>query len=130
MNIAPALYELLRKDNTIKGVVKGRIYPDQIPQNVPYPALVHYKTNVGQTVVKSGPTENYKITWQVDIYSEKYGESATLAQAIKNLLDKYSGTVKGINIQGCYFQSQNDDKYIEQLQAYATQMQFLIRVVN
>ena len=130
MNIAPAVYDLLKNDATISGIVSTRIYPDQIPQNVPYPALVHYKTDVEQNAVKSGgPTKNYKVRWQVDIYTAEYGQSATLAEAIKNLLDEYSGTVQGINIQACYFQGQNDDTFIEQLEAYATQISFLFRVV-
>ena len=129
MNIAPAVFEILKNDATITGIVGTRIYPDQVPQGVPYPALVHYKTEVEQTVIKSAPTKNYKIRWQIDIYSEKYGQSATLAAAIKGLLDEYSGTVKSINIQACYFQSQSDDTFIEQLEAYATQMSFLFRIV-
>lgn len=129
MNIAPAVYDLLSNDVTISGIVSSRIYPDQVPQNAPYPALVHYKTDVEQNAIKSGPTENYKIRWQVDIYSGQYGESADLAAAIKAKLDKYSGTVQGISIQSCYFQSQSDDTFIEELEAYATQLSFLFRVV-
>lgn len=129
MNIAPAVFEILKNDATITDIVGTRIYPDQVPQGAPYPALVHYKTEVEQTVIKSAPTKNYKIRWQIDIYSEKYGQSATLAAAIKDLLDEYSGTVKNINIQACYFQSQSDDTFIEQLEAYATQMSFLFRIV-
>lgn len=129
MNIAPAVYDLLRNDATVSGIVGTRIYPDQVPQNAPYPALVHYKTDVEQAAFKSGPTTNYKIRWQVDVYSEKYGQSADLAAAIKNVLDLYSGTVQSINIQKCYFQSQSDDTFIEELEAYATQISFLFRVV-
>jgi len=129
MNIAPAVFELLRNDTSITDVVSERIYPDQIPQNVPYPALVHYKTDVEISTVKGAPTTNYKIRWQIDIYSEKYGESADLAENIKSLLNEYRGTVASTNIQGCYFQSQSDDTFIEQLESYATQMSFLFRVV-
>lgn len=130
MNVAPAIFEILRNDETISGIVKSRIYPDQVPQNVPYPALVHYKTDVEKSTVKSADTENYKVRWQIDVYTAKYGEAATLSQAIIDLLDEYRGTVKNINIQGVYFQSQSDDTFIQELEAFATQMSFLFRIVK
>lgn len=130
MNIAPAVFDLLRNDATIQGIVGDRIYPDQIPQNVPYPALVHYKQSVERTAFKDSPTVNYKVRYQVDVYAAKFSEAETLAQAVETKLHGYSGTVKGINIQNCYYQDKSDDSFVEELQAHAVQVSFLFRIVN
>lgn len=129
MNIAPAVFDLLRNDSTIAGIVQGRIYPDQVPQNVPYPAIVHYKEDVERTAIKNAPTINYKVRYKVEVYSEKYGDGEVLAQAIEDVLADYSGTVKGINIQRCYYVNKTDDAYIEDLGAHTVQVSFLFRVV-
>lgn len=129
MNIAPAVYDLLRNDATVASFVGTRIYPDQIPQEASYPAIVHYKTEVDKLAVKSAPTTNYTITLQIDVYCDTFGEGEDIADAIKEVLDEYSGTTQSINIQSCYFNSQADENFIEQQETYVTTQSYLFRVV-
>lgn len=130
MNIAPAVYNLLSNDATVSGLVGSKIYPDQIPQQVAYPAIVHYKTDVNKVAVKTAPTINYRITLQIDIYCDTYGAGETIADAVKAVLDEYSGTVESINIQKAVLNNQADENFIEEQKTYVTTQNYLFRVVT
>ena len=129
MNIAPAVYDLLKNDATVAGYVATRIYPDQIPQEAVYPAIVHYKTEVSELAVISAPTTNYRITLQIDVYCDTYGEGEAIASAIKAVLHDYSGTVQSIAISKCYFNSQSDENFISELKTFVTTQSYLFKVV-
>lgn len=129
MNIAPAVYDLLRNDATVAGYVGTRIYPDQIPQEAAYPAIVHFKTEVETLAVKSAPTTNHRISLQIEVFCDTFGEGENIADAIRSVLDGYSGISAGINIVSCYFNSQNDENFIPDQKTYVTTASYLFRVV-
>lgn len=131
MNVAPAIFELLRVDSTVKSYVKERIYPDLIPQNTVYPAIVHFETNNDSPIHKdAGGVQNYNVTVQFDIYSAKFGDTKDIGTAIRNRLDNYKGTVKSIKINGIYFRSQTGETFVEDNEAYVTTQQYLFKVVS
>lgn len=130
MNIAPAIFELLRTDTTVKGLVADRIYPDQIPQDVVYPAIVHFKTEADELTHKGGTRTTHKIELQIEIYCEKYGETEDIAAAVKAALENYNGTVKGIDIQSCYFNSQSNENFLTEMEAHVIAQSYLFRVIE
>ena len=132
MNVAPVIFELLRTDTTIKGYVGERIYPDSIPQNIVYPAIVHFETDNDSPIHKdddSGVT-NHSITVQFDIYAAKFGDTKAIATAIRDRLHYYSGTVKNIVVRGIFYRSQTGETFVEQNEAYVTTQSYLFKTVS
>ena len=125
MNIAPAIYQILRNTAAITTIVADRIYPDILPQEEPYPALVHYTEAKDRLAYTGGTVDTYKINLQIDIYFEVYANGKSLAESIRGALDKYTGTIGGVNIRSCYFTSETNNNFIEETKTYLITQSFL-----
>jgi len=125
MNIAPAIYQILRNTAAITTIVADRIYPDILPQEEGYPALVHYTESKDSLAYTGGTVDTYKINVQIDIYFEVYANGKSLADSIRAALDKYTGTIGGVNIKSCYFSSETNNNFIEETKTYLITQSFL-----
>lgn len=125
MNISPAIYQILRNVTAITDIVGDRIYPDILPEQESYPALVHYVENQDRLAYTGGTVDTYKINLQVDIYFDVYANGKTLADSIKDTLDQYTGTIGGVNIKSGYFTAESSNNFIEETKTYVITQSFL-----
>ena len=131
MNITPAIYDILRNDPTVKSYVGDRIYPKQIPQGVVYPAItqdiesseyVQSKDNTSSTALRA--------TILLTIFFEKFSDGKAVADQTRALLDRYSGSIAGINIQRAYFENQQDNEFIDELETHVITQRYYIRAYS
>lgn len=125
MNIAPAVYNILRNVTAITDIVADRIYPDVLPEQQAYPALVHYVEGMEKVAYTGGTVDTYKITLQIDIYFDVYANGKSLAESIKDTLHNYSGAPGGVNVKACYFQNEANNNFIEETKTYIITQTYL-----
>lgn len=104
-----AIYSLLSNDVTVTGLVSTRIYPNQLPNQATYPAIIYSQVSEEFDSSKDGPIPTGIFTYQFDIYASTYPAAQNIANAIKSTLDWYTGTVAGKNVSRIKKGDESDD---------------------
>lgn len=125
--IGKAVYAILTGDATVSGLVSTRVYPVRAPQDVSYPYVVYTPTNTTPTDTKDGVSPLDVIGVQVDVYDDNYDDMVTLAGAIRNALDRYSGTAGGQAVQRIRLVSEVSDQ-VPDLQIFWISQDYDIRL--
>lgn len=84
--------EFLLEDSTIAGLVSTRMYPLKMPQNPTLPLIVYQKVSGFREHDMDGSTIA-RPRFQVDSWAESYVDAKTLANAVRERLDSYTGPV-------------------------------------
>jgi len=112
--IGDVIDSLLINDVAVSALVDDRIYPSLAIADVPYPYIVYEQTGNAPTDDKDGPSTLDTLSYEIEIYTETLAESNTLGVAVRNVLDRYSGTVNSKVIQSVKYNTENsgysDDK--------------------
>jgi hypothetical protein len=103
MNVGNAIYNLLANDATVSGFVGVQIYPAEIPQAVEMPAIIYSINGIEPETTKDGPSKLDTYTIEIVAFSNKYDEMIDIYQAIRDKIDRYTGTVASINIDQINF---------------------------
>lgn len=107
------VYHILSNSKTITNQVGKKIYPVLIPQNTGFPAIVINTDSTQPEQHKQSQSSLMVVTLQVEIYVDNYMQSETIADAIRIVLDNYTGTANGENFQRIVFESQSTTPLIE-----------------
>ena len=102
-----ALRSILITDDTVKAITT-RCYPVTIPQSPTYPLILYTKITGMRDHALRGASGHAHPRFQIEAWAETYTEVKTLADAIRNALDDYSGTVLGTVIGSCLIDSERD----------------------
>lgn len=70
----------------------GKIYPNKAPQKAATPYLVQFQVSNDPEATKDTTSIADHIRWQISIFSNTYREAQTISEAIRNLLDGYTGS--------------------------------------
>ena len=97
--IGDVIYSLLSNDATVSALVSTRIYPNIAIANVVYPYIVYENTGNSPQNDKDGKSTIDTLTYNIEIYTETLAESNDLGLKVRNVLDRYTGTVSGKVIQ-------------------------------
>lgn len=112
MNIGAAIFTILGDDATLLAELGGtaKIYPLRAPQNTAFPYIVWNKINTIPNDTKDGVSSVDVIRVQFDFYHDanSYDDNYVIEGRARDLLDKYMGTVSGVNIDSCNFLTEND----------------------
>lgn len=97
----------------------SRIYPLVIPQKVPRgaqqtPCVVYERRGVDRQVTYCGTSGLVMSTMQLDSYATTYSEAVQLAEAVKQALLDFNGTLGGVvSVRHAALQSEFDTQDIE-----------------
>lgn len=107
-NIEAAVYQLLAADGTIDGIVDGKISPIQLAQRDSSPSVTYQQLTGSRnhTLVDTGNMVD--AVFQINCYADDYGTGRNLSNAVRSLLDSYSGTVGTTVIQAIHMESEGD----------------------
>jgi len=128
--IETALYDLLRLDTTVSGIVSDRIEPQIIPQGTAYPAirLNHISSVREHNLVDT--VEMVPARFQIDCYGSTHAGARTLADAVRGALDNYRGTVGTVVIQATHLIDEGDyfseQVGVDQLRRYGKRQDYTI----
>lgn len=87
-----AVWQILKEDATVYGMTDQAVYPNILPPEPVYPAIVYGQLSKGWIHSKDGSVED-GWRFQVEIFAENYGTLRTLATAVEDALHPYNGTV-------------------------------------
>jgi len=129
-NIEEAIFDLMRSSLTLNGIIESRIYPEVVPQNTALPA-VYYTQIAGPRQHTLGSSDDMVPSrWQFTIVGTTYAELRTISDAIRLILDSFSGTVGDVVVQCSHLIDENDLTDIrpgtDKLRRYTKAMDFNI----
>jgi len=126
--IGKLIYSRLSTDGSITAYVGTKIYPDITPQNVQYPFVVYTIVNSLPVDFKDGQSNLEEITLQIDVYTQSYDDTQDLANLIRNRLDRFTGTVEGIDVQTIKYMSSDSQVYNAELSVYWMSIDFMAKM--
>ena len=126
--IGKLIYSRLSTDGSITAYVGTKIYPDITPQNVQYPFVVYTIVNSLPVDFKDGQSNLEEITLQIDVYTQSYDDTQDLANLIRNRLDRFTGTVEGVEVQTIKYVSSDSQVYNAELSVYWMSIDFMINM--
>ena len=106
--IEAAIRSILINDATVKAITT-RCYPVALPQSPTYPLILYTKITGMRDHHLQGPSGHAHPRFQIEAWAKTYTEAKTLADAIREALDGYSGTAAGTKIGSCLIESERDD---------------------
>lgn len=126
MSIGVAITEILEAATGVTDIVNTNIFFIKAPKGTPNPCLV-YNLIDNPEDTKSGSSVSHTIV-QVDTYTDKGSDAAPLAQAVRDALNRVSGTFAGVNIQTIIYQDSNTPPADPDSKAYRYLQNFKVRV--
>ena len=126
--IGKLIYSRLSTDGSITAYVGTKIYPDITPQNVQYPFVVYTIVNSLPVDFKDGQSNLEEITLQIDVYTQSYDDTQDLANLIRNRLDRFTGTVEGIDVQTIKYMSSDSQLFNAELSVYWMSIDFMAKM--
>jgi len=126
--IGKVIYGRLTTDAAVTGICGLNIFPDIAPQNVQYPFMVYTIINSLPVDFKDGQSNLEEITLQIDVYTNNYETTQTLANNVRNRLDRFVGTVNSISVQTIKYMSSDSQVYNADLKVYWMSMDFMAKM--
>lgn len=126
--IGKLIYGRLSTDGSITAYVGTKIYPDITPQNVQYPFVVYTIVNSLPVDFKDGQSNLEEITLQIDVYTQSYDDTQNLANLIRNRLDRFVGTVEGVEVQTIKYMSSDSQVFNAELSVYWMSIDFMVKM--
>jgi NAD-dependent SIR2 family protein deacetylase len=126
--IGKLIYGRLSTTSNITAIIGTNIYPDITPQNVDYPFIVYSIINSNPVDFKDGQSNLEEIDLQIDVYTQNYDTTQNLANLIRNRLDRFVGTVEGVEVQTIKYVSSDSQVYNADLNVYWMSIDFMIKM--
>jgi hypothetical protein len=100
-----AIKAIALADLTVAGLIGTRWYPDTLPENPIYPAVVYQQ--ISQVTIGSHTeTANLAQTrLQLTLWCNTFDQAITLRNAIRTVLNDYRGSSSGVRIDRCQWYS-------------------------
>lgn len=128
MDLGKAIRSILVSATAVNDEVTGRIFPDKVPQETPFPLIAYTLVSTEPTLIKAQVSPNDVISVQVDIYSKSYETTQTLDGAVRTALDQFKGTQNGVVIENIVFRNTGAGRYDEVLDVYWVSQDYDIRI--
>jgi len=122
--IGKAIYNLLSNDATVNGIVSNKIFPFLAKEDIIFPYIVYSQTSLEPIEFKDGVSDLDTIEYEVEMWTDNPIGLKALADAVRDVLDRYSGTVEGLVIQSVKFNGENmgyndEDRLYLAMQSYS-----------
>ena len=108
MPIAAALCTILNDAPAVTNIIGTGIYPSILPADAELPALVYQKISGPRDHVTAGPSGLASPRFQITCWAKTYKKVVELAEAVRQTLDGYAGTVDSIIIQAIHLMDESD----------------------
>ena len=126
--IGKLIYGRLSSASNITAIIGTNIYPDITPQNVDYPFIVYSIIDSNPVDFKDGQSNLEEIDLQIDVYTQNYDTTQNLSNLIRNRLDRFVGTVEGVEVQTIKYVRQSSQVFNAELSVYWVSIDFMIKM--
>lgn len=127
------IISLLVGDATVNGLVgtsnsTTKIFPVVAEQEVKRPYVTVRRTSQQPTLVKSQASELDQVFVNIAVYADTYEKCIDIQNAIRTVLDDYSGTESGVIYKRVWYQNSQDlfdqdDKTFVVVDTYSARVQ-------
>jgi hypothetical protein len=126
--IGKLIYGRLSTASNINAIIGTNIYPDITPQNVDYPFIVYSIIDSNPVDFKDGQSNLEEIDLQIDVYTQNYDTTQNLSNLIRNRLDRFVGTLEGVEVQTIKYVRQSSQVFNAELSVYWVSIDFMIKM--
>jgi hypothetical protein len=126
--IGKLIYGRLSTASNITAIIGTNIYPDITPQNVDYPFIVYSIIDSSPVDFKDGQSNLEEIDLQIDVYTQNYDTTQNLSNLIRNRLDRFVGTLEGVEVQTIKYVRQSSQVFNAELSVYWVSIDFMIKM--
>jgi hypothetical protein len=126
--IGKLIYGRLSSASNITAIIGTNIYPDITPQNVDYPFIVYSIIDSNPVDFKDGQSNLEEIDLQIDVYTQNYDTTQNLSNLIRNRLDRFVGTLEGVEVQTIKYVRQSSQVFNAELSVYWVSIDFMIKM--
>lgn len=126
--IGKLIYARLSTASNITAIISTNIYPDITPQNVDYPFIVYSIIDSNPVDFKDGQSNLEEIDLQIDVYTQNYDTTQNLSNLIRNRLDRFVGTLEGVEVQTIKYVRQSSQVFNAELSVYWASIDFMIKM--
>ncbi len=126
--IGKLIYGRLSTASNITAIISTNIYPDITPQNVDYPFIVYSIIDSNPVDFKDGQSNLEEIDLQIDVYTQNYDTTQNLSNLIRNRLDRFVGTLEGVEVQSIKYVRQSSQVFNAELSVYWVSIDFMIKM--
>ena len=91
--IESGLASLLLSNSTVTAIIADQISPLVLPESAKYPAVTYQVISSIAEYTNDGPAGFARTRIELNAWATTYGSSKAVAQAIRAVLDGYSGTL-------------------------------------
>jgi len=127
MNEGKAIYSILTTDSAVSAIVSSRVYPQIAAQGAVFPFIVYIINDITPSDTKSGVSTLDEARYEILAVSETYAQAADLNEKIRTALDRYTGTVAGVDVNSIQFTELEAD-YDPDSETYIANSEYIIRV--
>jgi len=99
MSVEKALCTKLNDTPAVTDIIGINIYPNVLEPAAELPALVYQQISGARDHVMAGPSGLASPRFQLTCWAETYAKADELADAVRQTLDGYAGTVDSVVIQ-------------------------------
>lgn len=107
-SIEAALHSLMSGDATITDLVSTRIFINLALQGAAVPHITYQQLSGLRDQVMIGPSGLVESRFQINNWSDVYTETRSMANAVRGLLDGFSGTVGTVEIEAIHLIDESD----------------------
>lgn len=134
MKYGKAIYGILSNAASVTAVVgtgdNCRVYPLIAPQEKRFPYIVYTVVSIDPDDSKDGVSKLDNFIVQVSCFGENYNQTATLAGNVRTALDRYTGTINGVEVDGVRLEASREDVEDETKVVYHISQDFKVRIKN
>lgn len=109
MTIRAAVKQYLGAQATLASLVADRIFPVARPQSSPLPAVVFKRLNGAHAHWITGGAGRADPRFLIDCIADTYSDADTLAEAVRAVMQGFSGDVGGVLITSVVLDDEADD---------------------
>jgi len=123
------LYTYVSADVTLTGLISDRLYPLLAPQESPAPYVTFQRISTNRTYDLAGPNHLTRCRIQFDCYGVTLLSAKTVAEAVRERIDGYMGSMGSIVVQSV-MRANELDLYEPTTEQYRTSSDYWIVFVE
>jgi hypothetical protein len=110
VTIEEALVHKLTTTSTITTLIGTRIYPLVFPAGATMPCLVYQRISTPRIHTHEGASGLAQPRFQLTCWSATYGGAKALANAVREALDGFKGSIQGVQVGATFIQNELDQR--------------------
>lgn len=99
--IDEAVEEMLTGNAALAALISDRVYPDNIPQGVVWPAIIYHQISETASYSHDGDSNLDTTRFQFDCYDDTKAGAKAVARALRSLLSGKKFTASNVRVQSC-----------------------------